>query len=70
VLAVTWLWLLILAPVAAASLLAWFLDSSEDCTLCGCDAEVHRHDRAGTDCGRCGRGRCPAFTARIVWRKS
>lgn len=35
---------------------------SGGCLFCGCPEEAHEHYRAGTDCGRCGRDKCPNFT--------
>jgi len=29
-----------------------------NCYRCGCEASVHHHYRAGTDCGRCGKEKC------------
>ena len=48
--------------------LSRLITSSDWCALCGCSAEVHRHNRPGLDCGACGREKCPAFTAVLVRR--
>jgi hypothetical protein len=50
-------------------------DLDEVCK-CSCIRNAHRHWRAGSDCGRCGRAACRAFRpARrrfeiIPWRRS
>ena len=37
---------------------------------CGHAHELHRHYRAGSDCGVCGRGSCPVYRYRpfTTWR--
>jgi hypothetical protein len=35
------------------------------CRRCGCEESVHCHYRAGLDCGRCGREKCPEFQAKL-----
>lgn len=62
-------WLAAIGVLLALCVASLAFTSSDWCARCGCDAELHRHDRTGTDCGPCGREKCPAFKAVIVRRK-
>lgn len=36
-------------------------NSSQPTCRCGCPRASHEHYRRGTDCGLCGRSRCPSY---------
>lgn len=60
-------------PIVARQIRAHNKQRAQTCAVCSCCYEIHTHMRMGTDCGLCGRARCPGFVRSTylsrAWRR-